>query len=66
MCGISGFISIQFSKEHLIKMTESIKHRGTDAEGHHKENNTSSENISQYSRERQTKVLDQVLNNILK
>jgi hypothetical protein len=35
-------------------------------EGNHKENNTSSENILQFSRERQTKALGQVLNNILK
>jgi len=66
MCGIAGFVSARFNKEHLIKMTNTVQHRGPDAEGHHKENNTSSENISQYSRERQTKVLDQVLNNILK
>ena len=34
MCGIAGFLSNQFSKDDLIKMTSAIKHRGPDAQGH--------------------------------
>jgi asparagine synthase (glutamine-hydrolysing) len=34
MCGITGFISSELTKSHLIKMTEAIKHRGPDAEGY--------------------------------
>ena len=33
MCGIAGFISTHYNKEHLYKMTNSIAHRGPDAEG---------------------------------
>ena len=35
MCGIAGFISKKYSKEDLIRMTNSIKHRGPDAMGHY-------------------------------
>lgn len=34
MCGITGFISPNFNKEHLVNMTESLNHRGPDAEGY--------------------------------
>ena len=34
MCGIAGFLSNQFSKDDLIKMTSAIQHRGPDAQGH--------------------------------
>jgi len=34
MCGITGFISSELTKSHLIKMTEAIQHRGPDAEGY--------------------------------
>ena len=34
MCGISGFISKNFLKSDLVKMTEAISHRGPDASGH--------------------------------
>ena len=34
MCGIAGFVSARFNKEHLKKMTNAIQHRGPDAEGH--------------------------------
>ena len=33
MCGIAGFYSPKFSKEHLANMTCALKHRGPDAEG---------------------------------
>ena len=33
MCGIAGFISKEFSKEDLTKMTNSLAHRGPDADG---------------------------------
>ena len=33
MCGISGFISKKYEKSDLIKMTNSLTHRGPDAEG---------------------------------
>ena len=32
MCGISGFVSPNYNKEHLIKMTNSLSHRGPNAE----------------------------------
>ena len=35
MCGIAGYISNKFSKCDLIKMTDVIKHRGPDSEGHY-------------------------------
>ena len=35
MCGIAGFVSKIFSKDDLINMTNSIQHRGPDAEGHY-------------------------------
>ena len=35
MCGIAGFVSARFNKEHLIKMTNTVQHRGPDAEGHY-------------------------------
>ena len=34
MCGISGFISKNFLKSDLVKMTEALSHRGPDASGH--------------------------------
>jgi asparagine synthase (glutamine-hydrolysing) len=34
MCGITGFISPEFNKDHLLKMTSSLKHRGPDADGY--------------------------------
>ena len=33
MCGITGFISKNFKKNDLVKMTESLSHRGPDASG---------------------------------
>ena len=35
MCGIVGFLSKKFSKVDLVNMTNSLKHRGPDAEGHY-------------------------------
>ena len=35
MCGIVGFFSKNFSKVDLVNMTNSLKHRGPDAEGHY-------------------------------
>lgn len=35
MCGIAGFVSKQFSKDDLVKMTSAIQHRGPDAKGHY-------------------------------
>ena len=40
MCGITGFISNAYSKQHLIKMTKSLTHRGPDAEGYYYNNKT--------------------------
>ncbi len=34
MCGISGFISKNFLKTDLVKMTEALSHRGPNASGH--------------------------------
>ena len=34
MCGITGFISYDFNKDDLVYMTESLNHRGPDAEGY--------------------------------
>tara|TARA_B100000963_G_scaffold59456_1_gene47472 strand:- start:1633 stop:3480 length:1848 start_codon:yes stop_codon:yes gene_type:complete len=34
MCGIAGFISKDYGKEELVKMTNSLKHRGPDAFGY--------------------------------
>lgn len=34
MCGIAGFISPILKKDQLIKMTDSLKHRGPDAKGY--------------------------------
>lgn len=34
MCGITGFMSSEFTNEHLVDMTRSLKHRGPDAEGY--------------------------------
>ncbi len=33
MCGISGFISKNFDKADLVRMTKSLSHRGPDASG---------------------------------
>ena len=33
MCGISGFLTKQYNSEHLQKMTDTLLHRGPDAEG---------------------------------
>lgn len=33
MCGIAGFVSTRFNKQHLKGMTDSIRHRGPDADG---------------------------------
>src|SRR5882724_226589 len=33
MCGITGFISPVFNREHLQSITQTIQHRGPDAEG---------------------------------
>ena len=33
MCGITGFISPIFNREHLQSITQTIQHRGPDAEG---------------------------------
>ncbi|HOS48128.1 MAG TPA: asparagine synthase (glutamine-hydrolyzing) [Bacteroidia bacterium] len=40
MCGIAGYYSKQgnFNKEHLVKMTDSLKHRGPDAQGFFSDN----------------------------
>ena len=35
MCGISGFVSPNYNNEHLIKMTNSLSHRGPDAKGYY-------------------------------
>ena len=35
MCGIAGFVSKKFSKADLVKMTNSIRHRGPDADGYY-------------------------------
>ena len=40
MCGITGFIASQFNRDHLKKMTDSLKHRGPDAEGYFFDENT--------------------------
>ena len=34
MCGITGFVSSEFNKTHLAKMTDCLKHRGPDADGY--------------------------------
>jgi asparagine synthase (glutamine-hydrolysing) len=34
MCGIAGFISPSFNKEHLQLITRTLQHRGPDAEGY--------------------------------
>lgn len=33
MCGITGFVSRSFNKDHLVGMTNSLAHRGPDADG---------------------------------
>lgn len=33
MCGIAGFISLKYKKQHLKRMTNALSHRGPDAEG---------------------------------
>ena len=33
MCGITGFISPVYNREHLQSITQTIRHRGPDAEG---------------------------------
>ena len=33
MCGITGFISPGYSRENLRSITQTIQHRGPDAEG---------------------------------
>ena len=35
MCGIAGFVSKKFSKADLVNMTNSIRHRGPDADGYY-------------------------------
>jgi asparagine synthase (glutamine-hydrolysing) len=35
MCGITGFISSSLNKDHLVKMTNSLVHRGPNAEGYY-------------------------------
>ena len=35
MCGIAGFVSEKFSKADLVNMTNSISHRGPDADGYY-------------------------------
>ena len=34
MCGITGFISKNYNKKDLVKMTDSLNHRGPDAFGY--------------------------------
>jgi asparagine synthase (glutamine-hydrolysing) len=34
MCGITGFISSEFDRSHLLKMTTTLQHRGPDADGY--------------------------------
>ena len=34
MCGITGFFSYNFNKDELVNMTESLNHRGPNAEGY--------------------------------
>ena len=41
MCGISGFISKKLIKKDLIKMTNSMQHRGPNANGHYFDLNNS-------------------------
>ena len=33
MCGITGFVSKEFQRIHLRRMTDSLRHRGSDAQG---------------------------------
>src|ERR1700733_1324037 len=33
MCGITGFISRKFNRDHLQSYTQTIQHRGPDADG---------------------------------
>jgi len=40
MCGITGFISPRFTREHFQLITRAIQHRGPDAEGFFYDNNT--------------------------
>jgi asparagine synthase (glutamine-hydrolysing) len=40
MCGITGFINSSLGYEDLVKLTESLKHRGPDASGYFHEGNT--------------------------
>ena len=53
MCGIAGFISTLYNKEHLQKMTNSIAHRGPDAEGFFED-----ENQGVYLGHRRLSILD--------
>lgn len=35
MCGITGFLSANYNRDHLQAITDSVKHRGPDAEGYY-------------------------------
>lgn len=41
MCGIAGFVSRNFSRQHLQAMTDTLQHRGPDADGFFYDENTS-------------------------
>jgi asparagine synthase (glutamine-hydrolysing) len=40
MCGIAGFVSHKFSRQHLQNMTDCLAHRGPDADGFFYDENT--------------------------
>ena len=35
MCGIAGFVSQKFDRQHLQRMTDTLSHRGPDADGYY-------------------------------
>ncbi|MDZ4792705.1 MAG: asparagine synthase (glutamine-hydrolyzing) [Bacteroidota bacterium] len=35
MCGITGFLSAKYNRDHLQAITDSVKHRGPDADGYY-------------------------------